>query len=467
MQEKSGLYQVEANDELSVILHVLGTANEGRIVFIVDEDGRTFHNRANLRVMQSYAQDRGRELAIVTTSQSLKELSQEEGVPCFVTVDEVRGRGSRVRRKKGKNLMLLLGWSALILLLILGGGYFYAVQNGAVLVVSPSTRPWQGELVVAVGPKMFTAKGERELTFTQSLSPKGRETIGVEPAKGTVSFFNNREEKIKVPKGTVVVAQNGQRYLTEKDIVVPSQQKQYVMTVAVGVNAGQAKVGVVAVQKGEAANAKVGAVKKMEGSLDEKLQVINTGPLTGGKDAAVAVVTKKDLETLETMLKNKAQQKVAQGLPNKEQILLADPAKLEVLEFVPKGKVGQRQDDLAATMKVKAAGRLVAKEELERAIIQQIGEKSGNWQPKKSNLDWQIIKVEPSADGFLLRINCQGTLMGKIDDKALSKELAGKTREQAQKHLGSLPEVDSFQLSLSRNKLPKWRRFIKVVLQGQ
>ena len=55
MQEKAGLYQVEAADELSMILHVINTAEEKRLLFIVDSQGRTFHNQANLRIIKEYA----------------------------------------------------------------------------------------------------------------------------------------------------------------------------------------------------------------------------------------------------------------------------------------------------------------------------------------------------------------------------------------------------------------------------
>ena len=156
---------------------------------------------------------------------------------------------------------------------------FFA-QNQAVLVAKPAVRIWQGELELVLDPQIGES-AEKELTVTASISPQGRKTVGVEPAKGSVSFFNNSNENIKVPKNTVVVAANGQRYLVEKEIVVPKQERKFVMTVPVGVSAGQAKAPVVATDKGTSGNAEVGKLTKLEGSLAGKLQVINTSPISG------------------------------------------------------------------------------------------------------------------------------------------------------------------------------------------
>ena len=126
---------------------------------------------------------------------------------------------------------------------------------------------------------------------------------------------------------------------------MPKQQKKYVMTVAVGVSAGQAQAPVVATNKGATGNVEVGKLNKLEGALSDKLQVINTKPVGGGVDKAVAVVTKDDLKELERTLSHEAKRKVQRSLASKEQILLADSDKIEVVEFDPKATVGQRKEN--------------------------------------------------------------------------------------------------------------------------
>jgi hypothetical protein len=463
MQEKSGLYQVEATDELSMVLHVIGTAKEERIVFIVGEDGRTFHNPANLRVIATYAGDRNREIALVTNSPQLSKMCHRLGLSCFATVEEAKGRKlfPRSRRKAFR----AFGWG-LVLVVLLAGAYLYAVQTRAVVVIIPSARPWQGELVVAVDPKASGTKGERELTVAHSISPKGRKTVGAEPASGAVSFFNNGTQSIKVPKGTAVVASGGQRYLVSRDTVVPKQQKKYVMTVAVGVSAGQAQAPVVAANKGTSGNVGVGKLNKLEGPLENKLQVINTKPIGGGADKAIPVVTGDDLKELETALVSETKRKVQLGLETKDSVLFADSSKLETQEFNPKGSVGQNLDKLQGTLTVKVSGHILTREEVTGLIAMELRKKNGSWQPQKKNLHWQILEVRASAGQYLLRLNCQGTLMGRIEPRELSGNLAGKTKTQAERILGSMPEVDSFQLSAGRNKLPKWRKLIKVIFQS-
>lgn len=465
MQEKSGLYQVEAQDELSMILHVIATAKEERIVFIVGEEARAFHNPANLRIIGSYARDRNREVALVTSSPHLSKMCQRLGLAYFATVEEAKGRKLLPKARKTRPIRTF-AWSSLVLIVLLAGAYFYVAQNRAVLVVTPATRPWQGEVVVVVDPKAVGSKGEKEFTLAASINPKGRKTVGVEPAKGTVSFFNNTTQSIKVPKDTAVVATNGQRYLVNQETVVPKQQKKYIMTVAVGVSAGQAQAPVVATHKGTSGNLDVGKLNKLEGSLAGKLQVINTKPLSGGIDKAIPVVTKEDLEALEKQLGQEAKKKIQLGLLDQNSVLLADSVKLEKQKFMPQGSVGQNLEQLQGKLQVKVPGYLVAKEEISKLIARQLGKVNGNWQPQKKNLHWQIVEVKPSAGEFLLRVNCQGTLMGSIEPKNLADSLAGKTKNQAERILGSLPEVDSFQLLTSRNKLPKWRKLIKVIFQS-
>ena len=144
MQEKAGLYQVEAADELSMILHVINTAEEKRLLFIVDSQGRTFHNQANLRIIKEYALDRERELAVVTDSPLLEDLCRELGIPCFATVEEARGeKVFPVKRKSKLGILLKAGAAVLVLAAVLT--LFFA-QNQAVLVAKPAVRIWQGEL---------------------------------------------------------------------------------------------------------------------------------------------------------------------------------------------------------------------------------------------------------------------------------------------------------------------------------
>lgn len=462
MQEKAGLYQVEAADELSMILHVINTAEEKRLLFIVDSQGRTFHNQANLRIIKEYALDRERELAVVTDSPLLEDLCRELGIPCFATVEEARGeKVFPVKRKSKLGILLKAGAAVLVLAVVLT--LFFA-QNQAVLVAKPAVRIWQGELELVLDPQIGES-AEKELTVTASISPQGRKTVGVEPAKGSVSFFNNSNENIKVPKNTVVVAANGQRYLVEKEIVVPKQERKFVMTVPVGVSAGQAKAPVVATDKGTSGNAEVGKLTKLEGSLAGKLQVINTSPISGGKDQTIPVVTRDDLNNLEKTLLAAAQAKVQEGLADEEGLFFPD-AELEQLNYSPQGNVGQSLEKLEGTMKVKARGRLINREKIAELVAQMLQKTHKNWQLEK-DLRWEIAEIKPQAGKYSLKVKCQGTLVGKLQPAVLTEKIAGRTKAQAEELLGSLPELESFQLSTGREKLPKWRTLIKVVVESR
>jgi hypothetical protein len=315
--------------------------------------------------------------------------------------------------------------------------------------------------VLTVDLKALGSPGDKELTLTGGIQPTGRKTVGVKPAKGNVRFFNNSGRSVTVPKGTAVATTGGRRYLVEKEIVVPKQEKKYVMTVPVGVSAGQATVSVVAAVKGTAGNLAVGRLTKLEGQLADKLQVINTVPLSGGEDREIPVVTNGDLTKLKQVLQQQARSKLKSGLADQEGVFFSDSDQFQQLTFTPQAALGQSLERLTGTLQIKASGYVLTERQISRLIAQSLA-KQGNWQPER-NLSWEILAVESQAQKCLVKMKCQGTLVGKISVEKLTQNITGKTKNQAERYLGSLPEVDSFQLSVSRKKLPRWRKLIKVV----
>jgi len=117
-------------------------------------------------------------------------------------------------------------------------------------------------------------------------------------------------------------------------------------------------------------------------------------------------------------------------------------------------------------MKVKARGRLINREKIAELVAQMLQKTHKNWQLEK-DLRWEIAEIKPQAGKYSLKVKCQGTLVGKLQPAVLTEKIAGRTKAQAEELLGSLPELESFQLSTGREKLPKWRTLIKVVVESR
>ena len=69
-------------------------------------------------------------------------------------------------------------------------------------------------------------------------------------ATGTVILFNETEEEITVPAGTIVATDGGQRFEVTDTVRVPARQAEFFMNVPVGIKAGQVEVGVRALALG-------------------------------------------------------------------------------------------------------------------------------------------------------------------------------------------------------------------------
>lgn len=117
-------------------------------------------------------------------------------------------------------------------------------------------------------------------------------------------FISERDDEVRIPAGTIVRTDSGIEYRTVEDILVPGLEIDYLMSVPVGMRAGQKEARVEALLPGSRANANIGKVNSLAEKI-EAVHVINPEPVSGGTDRRVPLVSTEDYERAKELLQEK------------------------------------------------------------------------------------------------------------------------------------------------------------------
>ena len=489
MSDSPTLLYLEADDEITAVVRRVRSADPGRVVIVAPGRSRATSSVVALRLLARAGEDDRRELAIVGDALT-RSLAGDAGLTAYATVDDARiaapqpgdaaseprhaaihvirgpateetaavrtvsadtetrpvavvrpasarAAPSRRLRRSTPLVALLVAGGALLLIAVVAGA---TILPAATIRITPRTD--------TVGPVPYALTiDDPERTSGTVNETATVTTTGTYPiqaaATGAVVFFNFNIGPVPVPPQTLVAA-GEQAFGTVEGVEVPGGS----LTSDGRIQAGEARVGVVAAAIGPGANVAADAIDTI---LDEGTRnrlrgfpqnnarlVVNPEATAGGINTTGVEITQADVDAAAASLREALSTGVAAALEGTDDGLFADA--LEAPEPVVAGVEGlvgirdQAQAEISGTL---AYDRLSVGEDEVRDTAGERFTADRDAVPIRV----EIGEVRREGDALTVEVMVTGTSTSQIGRDEVIERVAGRSEGEARAALAELGEA--------------------------
>lgn len=484
------IFYLDEESSIKDMIELIERTTAVRMALVIKNSRLLLNSSVNLKLIKKYAKKYKKEIVFVNPDPVNVEQINREGFQIYENLealDRDESLGGTFDVSEGETLAAAEGTGQrrsiiplylLLLLLILGLAYLYFFYPTAIVEIRPLIRTASQEISIGASteqnridwqnhtlplhPTQVEISGEEEFRTT------GFRLIGENPARGMVRFINESQEEVRIAAGTILVAENGLKYRTLEDFVIPPTMIDYLMNVPVGMRAGQADVQVECLAAGSRGNIGIGRISSLENPLPD-IHVINPEPFTGGTDQRVAVVSEEDLERGEKLLaeelRDRLFSKIYQELGGNYRIIEDSLSFIdERYEF--SHRAGEETDTLLIRGSLMASGYLIKNNELDRLLTRIFQENlPDNLELMSSGINIDAIQLEEREDKlYNIRIRVNAPVMTVIDTKSLARNLMGLDLADAQLVLEEISDIEEYKIESQSSRLPAMGFAIKVII---
>ncbi len=357
-----------------------------------------------------------------------------------------------------KGLVLPIALVAGMVLLIGGIIYYYFYQMQATVVVAVTPKMVEETSPVtfsSTAPSDFSDNTIAAKTISQSITGEvsidttGKKEVG-DKAKGTVTLYNNDDNKAELSSSTSIKSSNGMTFVLDKDIVIASASGD----IFSGTKPGTTDVAVTAKDIGTDANLPSGTKFTVGGNSN--LAGKNDSAFSGGTKKQVTVVSKDDLAKLRTeltkSLESKAKDQLSQKAGGDETLL-----PFIITAGLEKPKYDKDVDDEAKKVKLVATvvfeGLAYQNTELTdyaKSLMKNKYDEESVFADDTIKADVRELK-QKGKDAVSGTIAIQGGMLPNIKPEDVVERLQGRSLKEANTILADLPQVGSSQITFSPN----------------
>lgn len=315
---KTQVIHLDANDDVTSVRDKMSWAKAERILLVFPQRSRILSRSLDLRLLQRHATELGTQMAIVSSSNELRQAAKEINLPAFgATTSARRQKWERetppvrsLRRREHHDLHQMrteaippdtlwptdpgfrFSFFSLAVLAILAVlSLFIPSAN---ITLSPTFRQQTLTFSVSADPKTTSVNLNGSLParlvsmvveHSKTIQVTGSVAIPDMRAQGVAEFRNLTMAAVNIPAGTVVSTQTNPpiRFITMEDGVIASGPGK------------TTEIPVQAVEAGSKGNVPTDSLVAFEEeNLGTSLSVINPDPMTGGSDRIAAIQTAED-----------------------------------------------------------------------------------------------------------------------------------------------------------------------------
>jgi hypothetical protein len=325
---KTQIITLESHDDLISVRDRMSWAKTPRILLVWPKYEKVTLRQVDLKVLQRHAASLGAQLGLVTRTRRVRADAEALRIPVFESTGQaqrlawpkprrrrwaLRPPRKDLREQREQVLVKEEGWRVHPATRV--GAVLLGVSSVLVLValfipraqvvLQPQSKMQSIVLPVIAGPSVesvfitgsIPAREKRVIVNgTQSVVVTGEGVTPQSKAKGTVTFRNLTQQAVTIPAGTVVRTVDNVRFVTTLDSEVDAGVDEIL------------ELPVEAMESGRAGNVDAETIVVVEGRLGLSLSVINSEPLTGGRETASVQASDADRERAREALVEKLEE---------------------------------------------------------------------------------------------------------------------------------------------------------------
>jgi hypothetical protein len=303
---------LDLDDDLGTVRAKLESTAADEMYLVIPRRSPILRTPLEFRILARLTHELSSETIIVTTDGARRALARGEGLRTKRSVRSLRHL-SRPPGSRGLWLPSFPDWipmpsfaGLLLTSLVAGLAVFIALGVLPVMkvTVNAQTIPQQQDVEVIVDPNVRAADLSRRTIPGETLQQRveivasqptsGGKKLGRDRAKGEVVFLSRNQQVVTIPRGTVLVANNGAKFLTDLDVQVPAFSQ------------GVAKVAITAADAGTIGNVDARQIGRFESNPAPEITPRNDRPTQGGTDRDGKAVAPEDVARLKEQLQNRA-----------------------------------------------------------------------------------------------------------------------------------------------------------------
>ncbi|MCC7103985.1 MAG: baseplate J/gp47 family protein [Chloroflexi bacterium] len=441
---------LDSDDDLGTVRSKLEASPADEIFLVVPRKATTLRTPLEYRILARMAHELSGEVVIVSPDGGRRQLARQEGLRTRRGYRGVR----RLAEAAGAPRTWLPGMldvlplpslatvfvTCAMVALLAGVGLFTlpemrvsvtpetkAVKQGVDLTVDPSVRGADVSRAILPG-EQFTGV----IDVLASIPTTGQRNVGADRARGEVVFSNRSGTLVTIPKGAVVIAKTGVRFLTDQETKVTPY------------SSSQARVGITAESAGSPGNLDANQVQAVEGGFDG-ISLTNPRPTAGGGDKPARAVAQEDIDKLKEELSRRGTEKAVSELTQKAggaKSIPSQTVKLRVENQNIDQAVGAQADAVTGRATFTATALGWDNQGLNELVQKVIVARNGG---DLYSLPLSQLRMPPPAvigvqdNQIKVRLDADALLVRTIESDLIQSAVRGKSADEARDVLRTLP----------------------------
>jgi hypothetical protein len=299
----------------------------------------------------------------------------------------------------------------------------------------------------------------------KTTSTTGKKEVG-DKAKGTVTMFNSNTTGVTIPTGTVIVASNDLKFVTDKAVTVASASGD----IFSGTEPGKADVPVTAEKFGTNYNLPSNTKFTVEGS--SSVAAKNDKAFSGGTKKEVKVVAKKDQDKLVADIRKQLEAEAKDEIQKKAQagsVVLPNFISVEFDKRSFSKDVDDEANEVSLTATINYKGVSYKESDITTFAREKFGT-DGKMEVNEGSVEASAEDLEEDGEDASAKLKLKVSLLPKLDEKEIVNSVKGKSTKEAIRILNQINEVNRVDVKLSPpipflpDRLPFSSGKIKIVI---
>jgi hypothetical protein len=501
---------VEIHDNVIDLFNKIKNIEDMGIEINIPKGSVLLDSVITIKLLKKMAQREGKVLNILTDDPQgkvLLETAEEGSTVPTIPYEEYTSKTSLLEKAKNfslnnpfKNINFNLNKGSLYLIpvLILGGlviggfiliGKTYKASAKVIVEAQPLTRSLS--IKVKKDTNSDYTKNILKGTLVQdtlqnsaSAPTTGKKLIG-EKSKGEITIYNKTDAIKEFKKGTILIYEDDDteyQFQITKNLDVPARIDAEDPEATVPTVYGENTASVEAMDIGKEYNLDKGKKLTFDDYKSSEFEAKTKDKTTGGTKEEKKAVDAKDLETLKKDLTTSNTEKI-QSLLNKNRDnntkYIKGSESIQIIKEEYSAKVGDEKDTITLDQTITAEALSYSNSDLDNLL----GETLKTLIPEGYEISKQEkdIKVEVlgnstnsvlSKDQADLQVTVKINIVPKIDVEELKNKIKGVSLEEAQKVLGSIASIKTYELNIFPNLpflryIPKNDQNITVLVEKE